>query len=484
MTLLRTSLPLIFVALVVVASACGTAAGHLDDPGSGAPSRFGDDTCQNLCRRQKECGAGRTTSLSGVVRDPAGKRPLYNVVVYVPNAPVAPIAQGASCDRCGSISGEPLVATLTGIDGRFRLDNVPIGADIPLVVQIGKWRRQLTIPNVAECVDTPLEEEAIRLPRKKSEGDIPRIALTTGGADTLECWLRKIGLDDSEFTTDSGDGSVHFYTGGTYRDANGLGPVADRFAPAHEGGALFTTAPTLWRSQVALMKYDIAILSCEGTTSMANKPPVALEAMKSFANAGGRIFASHWHRYWFDTAAKLDQDNNVNEAAGPPSPFEPFATWKDQPEPCLGQCTVDGTINTSFPKGTAMRDWLAQPGVDALPNGVLPIEEPRHSVDATDPAKSTTWITATNPRTTPPNATAIEYLSFNTPIPAPDDQKCGRVVFSDLHVTTRDEQAPWPSGCRTTELTPQEKALEFMLFDLSSCIQSDSETPAPPKLVK
>ncbi|MBX3209534.1 MAG: carboxypeptidase regulatory-like domain-containing protein [Labilithrix sp.] len=481
---LRTVLFAAFGLSIVVASGCGgvfeSIFGDGDDkPPSGEPSGpigFGDNDrdggdgkpCTGLCLRQKECAGGATTSLSGTVMDPAGKVPLYNVLVYVPNAPVDAIKNGATCDRCGSVSGDPLVTALTGVDGKFKLDNVPVGANIPLVVQIGKWRRQLVIPNVAECVDTPLAADQIRLPRRKSEGDIPQIALTTGGADVMECWLRKVGLADEEFTVGSGNGKVHFYSGS-----------GTNVTTSFQSGGSFTPAQDFWSTQANLMKYDIVILSCEGITAPQTKPPAALEAMKQYANAGGRLFASHWHRYWFDTAAM----NGQNPAGPQPSPFEAMATWRDRNGP--GDPAF-GTINVSFPKGQAMHDWLAQPAVAALcpipglcnnaaQNDLLRIDDPRHNVDAVDPARATSWITVPNGANT-----AHEYISFNTPIPAPEDQKCGRVVYSDLHVTTADEHGPWPQGCKTADLTPQEKALEFMLFDLSSCIQSDKEAPVPP----
>src|SRR4029077_16030170 len=100
-------------------------------------------------------------TLSGSVFDPQGVNPLYNVVVYVPNQPLADISSGATCDTCASpVSGQPVAAALTDATRNIVINDLPspAGAMIPIVVQIGKWRRQTMIGPINKCVDNPIAD--------------------------------------------------------------------------------------------------------------------------------------------------------------------------------------------------------------------------------------------------------------------------------------------------------------------------------------
>lgn len=426
------------------------------DPSDGAPPAFGDagPPCVGLACTQVDC-AGKglpETTLSGIVRDPAGKQPLYDVIVYVPNGPVDELPPGVSCTRCGTVSsGAPLVSALTGPDGKFVLSHVPVGANIPLVVQIGKWRRRLTIPMVAQCTDTALEPERTRLPKNHTEGDMPKIAITTGGLDPFECLLRKIGIDDAEFTADTGGGRVNVFQG-----------HEDLGIPPSKLPTATPPATALWSDLAKMKTYDLVINACEGNEYADEKPAASLQNFLDYANAGGRVFNTHYHYYWMRSGA---------------GSLPGIATWSSIGRP--NEDSLVTTVDTSFPKGDAFADWLVAVGASPA-KGQLAIVDPRVNVTAVS-APQVSWITGT-PTADGGAVPTVFHFTANTPLDAPAAQQCGKVLFSAFHVEKTTAQGkPFPEECTTTDMSPQDLALEFMFFDLSSCVQDDRTAPQPPR---
>ncbi len=400
---------------------------------------MGYDGCTNLQCRQVSCKSGNVTSISGRVNIPAGNLPVPGAYVYVPNSALKPITTGPSCERCDTLfSGEPVSRTQTDLNGSFKLDNVPIGENVPLVVQVGKWRREINVAYVEPCTETALPQEDTRLPKTQSEGNIPKIALATGGKDTLECLLRRVGVADSEFTQPGGSGRVNLYGG---KDGTSL------YDPTMNGGATFPTAPTLWSNAATLNSYDIFIGSCEGGGTPNNETPQSIQNMLDFVNAGGRVFASHYHHYWVRAQPA----------------WTSLMTFNIRPD--IGTTVAD--INSQFGRGATLASWLQQPSVGgSTTQGKLSLTLAQNSLMSVDTAKVQTWITV-------PAQQSIQYASFDAPVAAMPDQKCGRFVLSDIHVSSSSDRVavPFPTGCGTGALSPQEKALVFLLFDLSSCIE-------------
>jgi hypothetical protein len=429
---------------------CGGCAGADTCGGSGVANVCGNPAgrCTNLCLRQAMCPAGTKTTLTGTVLAPTPPKfgapdPIYNAIVYVPNGTVEAFKPNVSCDQCGTlVTGSPLVSTLSGADGKFTLEGVPTGDNVPLVIQLGRWRRQIVIPHVDPCVPLALTAEQTRLPRNKTEGDIPQMALSTGAVDLLECVLRKVGIDDAEFTVPSGTGRVHLYVN------NGAG----------FGGAANPKETALTASIDTLSKYDMALFACEGGAN--TRPPADQARLVQYANAGGRAFITHYSYSWLyqNPAWMGTAQYNV-----------------DQAHPTDNNQAITGVIDQTFPKGMAFATWLATVKAQSGP-GTIDILVPRHDVDDVTPPTQR-WIYTSNPKT-------VQHLTFNTPVGTPVAQQCGRVLWSDFHVTDAKLTGTpqFPSECNNNPMTPQEKVLEFMLFDLASCIQPDTAPPPPPPM--
>jgi hypothetical protein len=271
---------------------------------------------------------------------------------------------------------------------------------------------------------------------------MPQIAVTTGGADSLECLLLGMGIDQSEFVYGAGgNGHVHMFAGADGYDASGKIPKAQ---------------DALWTNAKSMSAYDILALSCEDGEHVETKDKNNIQGMYDYIQSGGRVLASHYHYVWFKDSPQYD--------------FAHIAGWGGTYEP---NGTNPYDVVTTFPKGQAFAKWLVNVNASTT-SGTLPLSGVTASISNANMGAQS-WIQH--------DAMNVKYLSFNAPLSATADKQCGRVVLGDLHVSGTSE-ASFPGGCTPaagSDLTPQQKALEFLFFDLSACVLADTALPQPPK---
>ena len=513
------ALALLFAAVVTVCSCGGSHDASLGDDGGGGDNGGGSfatgssggspvsgDGGSAACPSGLQCNvscSGTSTSISGKVYDPAGRNPLYNIVVYVPATPLVALPQGVptGADACSCpalYKSGNVVLTTTAVDGTFKLNDAPVGSSVPLVIQVGKWRRLFHV-NVTACQDNLQADKTLLLPKSVAAGDtddsMPDIAVSTGSADTLECLMTRIGLPSTEYVAGAGGSRhVHVFSGGQTVAAGlaglfgggGGGGGGTAETPGMTGAPVSSTS--LWSTQAQLMPYDVVLLSCEGGETYNANPPV----LEQYLNVGGRVFASHYHYAWFSGPIGSGQTYSAPADWG-----TNLAAWTANGNTAGGgggggggTKPIGGTIVTTlngstqaFAKGQALDTWLGDVnalGQNGVPAGELSIYQPRYNAQVTAPDKpSQPWITS-SPWTM--------YFSFDTPVnpPAGKDEQapayCGRAVFSDLHVAgdplNTDTSSP-PGGCATGPLSP------FLgegpgVHALRPCRPASSPTASPP----
>jgi len=455
-----------------VTASCGTCGTGELCGANGVANVCGIQACTGLCAQQNACANQPQTTITGKVTAPGHDvtatwgtpDPIYGALVYVPNGSEGPprygvgaFPAGVACDSCSSlVSGSPLVTATTTVDGTFTLTNAPCGTAIPLVIQLGRWRRQISIASVACCATTTLTAAQTHLPRTRVgetgdlRSDIPLMAVSTGDVDTLHCVLRKVGIADSEFTNPIGGGRVQFY------QANGA--MISSSTPA---------AATLVDSVATLARYDLVLFECVG--EQVAKTTAEQNNVIGFANAGGRVFATHFSYTW------LTNNGEPTNTTGP-KPFSQTATWNVNQGSSDGVMALVDQALQSDPATQARRiafaNWLKVVGASTT-LGQIALDAVRHDFDAVTATIAT--ASATPAQRWLSSATAPLHYTFDTPIayapnPLPTKQ-CGRVLYSDFHVSdATSANQLFPEECVDGRLTPQEKTLEFMLFDLAACI--------------
>jgi hypothetical protein len=459
----------------------------------------GVPACTGIACNVQSCGGDPSqTTVTGYVYAPNGTLPLYDVQVFVPNAPLTPFTPGVQCDNCGApLSGEPIATALSDPTGHFVMTGVPSGTNVPIVVQLGKWRRQAYIPSVTACTTNTLTETGsaalTRLPQNQMDSDppstasMPHIALTTGGCDQMGCMLTKLGIDDTEFGAQA-DGytkaiNVYYGSGG-----------------GQPSGA--TPALNLWGDTTILSTYDEVIFSCECSEALESKGGVYTAApfgvVTDYLNAGGRIFTTDFQYTWY----KYSTDPLMG-GGSPTNPVAGLGSIYGGAPPAVSPMT----LSTTLPKAEALSAWLKNvfSGV-MLPSGVTYALDSYSQMNEINPdimwgniqwlddTKTVEW--ASSPYESgwgggppPPDAGGLEPRIFtvDTPVGVASDKQCGRGVHIDGHVDQSDGQTVGPgypaTGCGTP-LKADEAAFAFFFFDLSSCISNEKEPPQPYPPVK
>ncbi|HTR53626.1 MAG TPA: hypothetical protein VMJ10_23190 [Kofleriaceae bacterium] len=475
---------------IMLLVACG--GHHNSGNGGDGGNGNGPDACVDLQCQVTNCAAMSKppTTIKGTVFAPNGTLPLYDVSVYVPSMQgVLPaFAPGVQCGQCSdNLPGDPIVTTTTSDGsttpaGSFELDNIPDGDNIPVVITIGKWRRQLKLAHVDACSSTSLAAVDTSLPKSIDDMtpnttavDMPLIAISTGSADSLECLVRRLGIADKEITTDTESGHIHLFS--DLQAGRGKGVSAFQNGGGWTGGTgSFSDSQALWGTSTAgdkgkLSNYDIVILSCEGEQAANTKSQNAMNNMKAFADVGGRVFMSHWHNVWIEGSTQ-DTTNGTQK----PMVWPAIATYSDNSRPDPGNGTIDTIDETDNPKGPSFASWMLDPAVTgSTTRDKIAIQDgtAKNTCTAIDKTKAEDWVNllATD---NPSGKSGPQMFQFTTPNEDDPSQRCGKVVFSDMHVSGNAGSGSYPTSCgdpaTPAALTPQEKALAFMFFDIASCV--------------
>lgn len=417
------------------------------------------------------CGAcgGCSTSLSGKVYDPssglpaianANNLPLSGISVFQPSGALTPFVDGLACDSCASTDSPKVLnrIAVTDATGSFTLPNVIPGTATRLVVQSGRWRREITVP-VTACINNALPAGTLRMPRDRTDGaggfaNVPKTAFYFGNNDPLQCLIRKLGISASEMLPYTGVGNPNRFH--IFRHSSNGGQTT---VPA---------APTEAAAFPLLNNYNQIISGCNtGGAGFDSSPDPDIDRIITWAQGGGRAFLTH------GPARSIVRDNPTVLGALAKS----TGTWDGKAKSGRTAIVTGTAPNDTF------RDWMFNVGGSATFGIGFTDADPKTPFPINPATKATAWL-----RGTPAPDTGAFMYTFETPINAADcgtPQGLGRVFFSGQHtsgrVTGGNFSALPNNNCDlTTPLIESEKALAFHYFNLSACQLGGAPPPPPP----
>ena len=417
---------------VLFLGGCGGPPGqHASD---GAPPLTGDTDLAMPSGDLATCAD--TTGIAGRVFAPNGLDPVPKATVFVPAGAIKDFPAQVSCDLCNDI-GAAIASTQTGVDGFFQLTGIPPGKGIPVVIQLGRFRRVVTV-DVEPCniviLPTDAAVKGTRLPKKNAEfsphDSVPKIAVATGDYDQIECVLKRMGINQIDL----------------FNDRGGI-----------ETPPTLGALSTLLGDRNKLLGYNILVVNCtnnEFESLVAN--PTIRQNLAAFVGMGGRLYATDWA---YDSIEQIPE-------------FAPFMCFVPQNGAALmcsqpPQQATSADTNTSYDVLASIKDpdlaaWLKQfPNV--IQNNQVQVDFSFVIINgvATNQMQypSTTWVEGKTPMGVKPMTVTFDYNS------------CGRVHYSTYNTEPNGvvpDNMRYPN-CKPT-FSPQERILEYLVFQIAACV--------------
>ncbi len=393
----------------------GTEGNHGGAGGSASTPSTGSSTSAFMGTSSTGSSGPALADLTGKVFAPEGTIPISGALVYLSATYPEPIPAGTYCDRCIEIQASTDY-TFSKADGTFDLAAHATGKQY-LIVQKGQFRRvrAYTVAEGTQAIDASMTTLP-GITDQAAGDDIPRMAVRIGAWDHIEDSLEKLGIQPGAYD----------------KFENVFPPNANNpFSPEK----LFDDDGT------TLSKYHIVFVPCSGssgttcddsTTSSAN----VKTNLEHFVDAGGRLYVTD---YSYDFVRQ---------------PWPEYIDWVDQTSQIGSACLPGAYDSTAMNVDPGLEEWMTAQGLStfSVTQSWTAIDAV-HTVATTDldnkPAMVTpkVWVWADTGQGMHPATVSFE-------------RSCGRVLFSTYHT----------EGVGGPTLLPQEKALLYVLLEVSVCL--------------
>lgn len=365
-----------------------------------------------------QCGTSPTT-LSGKVLAPNGSDPVPQAEIAVWATVPAPLARGVVCESCDPSGGAPLAMTTSALDGTFtlNLDLLPKQASYAVTVRKARFRTVHAALALAPCGDTRLTPAQATLPGKAADGDLPRIAVSSGTKDHLENVLKAMGITE-------------------YDCVKGL-PASS----TSETCTRSTTLGQLLADATQLDGYGLLFIACAPGDTYEPTSPTAAAHLHDWVARGGKLIVTD-DSYDFVEQAFPDAVDFMAPAAAPGQAQTPNAA-----EVGAAAASLQGTVADQ-----SLLGWLtAFPG--AVSNGAVQLVGFLSRWAVMRGAGPSTAVLVHGHATWSSGGSGDVPLTVSFEV-----NHCGRVIFSSYHTD---------SG--STALKPQERILEYLMFQVGTC---------------